>query len=97
MAKVSAPSRHDIEYQLHLVGLNWKEIDAVRPTWPDLHPVEKEAYHLEWFTFAEWPLRDLYRWRDDGLLNADELARLERLRPLIERNRDFLDQVFAEK
>ena len=96
MAHVTAPSAATIDEWLDYLFAAWDELASVESAWPEMDPLDREVFHLEWFAIKEPRLEDVERWARTGSLSAPQRERFRRLESLVSRYRPFLDKVFAE-
>lgn len=82
-----------IDESLDYLTEEWEDIPHVADGWNSWDELDRLVF------VEEWPLRtgrlhELQRWRDDGLLSAEQLERFKRIEVLIELHSATLERLF---
>jgi hypothetical protein len=94
MARVTAATQQDIERMLHIACTAWEslpELEAEIDGWDLLQQID----FVEEWTLEEERLKWLERYRADGLLTTNQVARYNDLKRLVAQNRPINERLRA--
>ena len=87
--------RPDVDYHIDYQLAAWNSVREYAAWWPDLDPLDKEVFQLEWTGITESRLRELQRWAERGYLSPEQQGRYRQLVDLVEDVRPVLDKLFV--
>ena len=90
MADVTEEVRHDIDDLLERTVYEWQRLPIVAQTIGQWEPIDRLVF------IEEWPIQEDNLWFLDqyaakGMLTAEQRARLEHLKGIVEQNRPIID------
>jgi hypothetical protein len=83
---------HYLDYELGA----WQSVPEYAARWPEMDPVDREAFHLHWKGVTESYLSKLERWAGEGWLGTAQLLEYRRLQALIAQHRPTLEALLAD-
>jgi hypothetical protein len=97
MAQVALQERHTqlIDDYLEYLLREWQMLDWVAAEWDSWEEHERLNFVVEW-PIREDRLRQLHRWKEQGLFSPKQQREYDRLHGMIEQQRSTLDRLLAE-